>query len=162
MSRIGKKAIEVPGGVTVTVDGQAVKAKGPKGELDFVVSDLCSVALDGNSVSIKPVDNSKPAQIYVGHEPHADRQYGRWRCKRVFENAASRRCWLPCSNEGQRAQSRIGLTATTLTFRFPTALRSRQRSRRKSSFRASINKRLDRLRLKFARSVRQSPIKAKA
>jgi len=66
MSRIGKKAIAVPGGVTVTVDGQAVMAKGPKGELNFVVGDLCSVALDGDKVSVKPVDNSKPARSMWG------------------------------------------------------------------------------------------------
>jgi large subunit ribosomal protein L6 len=35
MSRIGKKPIPVPGGVTVTVDGSHVKVKGPKGELQW-------------------------------------------------------------------------------------------------------------------------------
>ncbi len=66
MSRIGKKAIAVPSGVTVTVDGQSVKAKGPKGELAFVVSELCTVALADNEVSVKPVDNSKPARSMWG------------------------------------------------------------------------------------------------
>jgi len=66
MSRIGKKAIAVPGGVNVTVDGQAITAKGPKGELNFVVSDLCSVALDGDNLSVTPVDNSKPARSMWG------------------------------------------------------------------------------------------------
>lgn len=66
MSRIGKKAIAVPSGVTVTVDGQAVKAKGPKGELEFVVSDLCRVALDDNEVSVQPVDNSQSARAMWG------------------------------------------------------------------------------------------------
>jgi len=66
MSRIGKKAIAVPGGVTVTIDGQAVKAKGPKGELDFVVHDLCAVAIDNNEVSVKPVDDTKAARSLWG------------------------------------------------------------------------------------------------
>ena len=66
MSRIGKKAIAVPSGVTVTVDGQAVKAKGPKGELEFVVSDLCKVAFDDNEVSVQPVDNSQSARAMWG------------------------------------------------------------------------------------------------
>ncbi len=66
MSRIGKKTIAVPSGVTVTVDGQAVKAKGPKGELDFVVNDLCTVTLDDSEVSVKPVDDSKPARSMWG------------------------------------------------------------------------------------------------
>ncbi|MEM9015250.1 MAG: 50S ribosomal protein L6, partial [Pseudomonadota bacterium] len=66
MSRIGKRPIPVPGGVTVTVDGQAVRAKGPKGELDFVVNDLCTVALEGDEIAIKPINNSKPARSMWG------------------------------------------------------------------------------------------------
>jgi large subunit ribosomal protein L6 len=38
MSRIGKKPVQVPAGVTATVNGQTVTAKGPKGELFFVAS----------------------------------------------------------------------------------------------------------------------------
>jgi len=66
MSRIGKKAIALPSGGTVTVDGQSVKAKGPKGELQFVVSELCTVSLENNEVSVKPIDNSKPARSMWG------------------------------------------------------------------------------------------------
>jgi len=66
MSRIGKKPIPVPSGVTVTVDGQLVKAKGPKGELEFVVNDLCTVALKDGEVSVTPVDKSKPARSQWG------------------------------------------------------------------------------------------------
>ena len=66
MSRIGKKTIPVPQGVTVTVDGQAVKAKGPKGELEFVVNELCTVALEENEVAVKPVNNTKPARSMWG------------------------------------------------------------------------------------------------
>ena len=66
MSRIGKKVIPVPQGVTISVDGQAVKAKGPKGELEFVVNELCLVALENDEVTIKPVDNSKPARSMWG------------------------------------------------------------------------------------------------
>ncbi len=66
MSRIGKKPIAVPSGVTVSVDGQKVSAKGPKGELQFVVNELCTVALENNEISVKPVDNSKPARSLWG------------------------------------------------------------------------------------------------
>ena len=38
MSRIGKKPVPVPSGVTATVSGQKVKVKGPKGELSFTLS----------------------------------------------------------------------------------------------------------------------------
>jgi len=66
MSRIGKKAVAVPSGVTVVVEDQTVRAKGPKGELDFVVNDLCTVALANNEIEVKPVDNSKPARSMWG------------------------------------------------------------------------------------------------
>ncbi|MBT8472602.1 MAG: 50S ribosomal protein L6 [Marinicaulis sp.] len=66
MSRIGKKAIPVPSGVTVNIDGQAVKAKGPRGELEFVVNDLCKVALENDEITVSPVDNSKPARSMWG------------------------------------------------------------------------------------------------
>ena len=66
MSRIGKKSVPVPSGVTVTVDGQLVKAKGPKGELEFVVNDLCSVAMEENGVTVTPVDKSKTARSMWG------------------------------------------------------------------------------------------------
>ncbi len=39
MSRIGKRPVTIPSGVTATVDGQTVKMKGPKGQLQFVVHD---------------------------------------------------------------------------------------------------------------------------
>ena len=39
MSRIGKKAVTVPSGVTANVEGQIVKVKGPKGALQLVLHD---------------------------------------------------------------------------------------------------------------------------
>ena len=61
MSRIGKKPVPVPAGVTATVDGQKVTAKGPKGELFFVANDEVSVKLEDNSVVVQPVNQSKDA-----------------------------------------------------------------------------------------------------
>ncbi|MGF1543450.1 MAG: 50S ribosomal protein L6 [Parvularculaceae bacterium] len=66
MSRIGKQPVEVPSGVTVTVDGQTVKAKGPKGELTFEVVEACRVALNDNAVTVTPVDKSKDARAAWG------------------------------------------------------------------------------------------------
>ncbi len=66
MSRIGKKPVAAPKGVTVSVSGQTVTAKGPKGELKFVVNDLCKVALDGDQVVVTPVDKSKEAKAQWG------------------------------------------------------------------------------------------------
>jgi large subunit ribosomal protein L6 len=67
MSRIGKKPVPVPKGVSVEVAGQTVTAKGAKGELKFVVNDLCRVALEGDKVSVAPVDKeSKDARAQWG------------------------------------------------------------------------------------------------
>ena len=66
MSRIGKKPVQVPAGVTATVDGQKVTAKGPKGELFFVANDEVSVKLEDNSVVVQPVNQSKDARSKWG------------------------------------------------------------------------------------------------
>lgn len=66
MSRIGKKPIPVASGVTVDINGQTVKAKGPKGEASFEVSELCTIALDNGEISVTPVDQSNAARSMWG------------------------------------------------------------------------------------------------
>jgi len=66
MSRIGKKPVQVPAGVTASVDGQKVTAKGPKGELVFVANDEVSVKLEDNAVVVQPINQSKDARSKWG------------------------------------------------------------------------------------------------
>ena len=66
MSRIGKKPVQVPAGITATVDGQKVTAKGPKGELFFVANDEIKLELENNAVSVTPVNDSKDARSKWG------------------------------------------------------------------------------------------------
>lgn len=66
MSRIGKKPVVVPKGVTVTVNGQDIKVKGPKGELAFRANDEVNVALGDEGVSVQPRDSSKRARSMWG------------------------------------------------------------------------------------------------
>ena len=66
MSRIGKRPVPVPSGVTATVDGQTVTAKGPKGELSFVVNDEVLVKLEENEVVVSPANESKDARSKWG------------------------------------------------------------------------------------------------
>lgn len=66
MSRIGKKPVAVPQGVTANVSGQTVTAKGPKGELNFVVNDEVLVKLDNGEISVEPRDESKDARSKWG------------------------------------------------------------------------------------------------
>lgn len=66
MSRIGKKPVAVPAGVTASVDGQTVKAKGPKGELSFVVNEEVLVKMEEGSIKVDPRDESKDARSKWG------------------------------------------------------------------------------------------------
>jgi large subunit ribosomal protein L6 len=66
MSRIGKKPVSVPQGVTASVDGQTVTATGPKGELKFVVNDEVLVKLEDGSIAVDPRDQSKDARSKWG------------------------------------------------------------------------------------------------
>lgn len=66
MSRIGKKPVAVPQGVTANVDGQTVTAKGPKGELRFVVNDEVLVKMEDGEVAVSPRDETKDARSKWG------------------------------------------------------------------------------------------------
>ena len=66
MSRIGKKPVAVPEGVTANVEGQTVTAKGPKGELKFVVNDEVLVKMENGEISVDPRDASKDARSKWG------------------------------------------------------------------------------------------------
>lgn len=66
MSRTGKMPVAPVDGVTVTIDGQTVKAKGPKGELSVGLTDLVNVAQTEEGVVVTPVDDSKEARAAWG------------------------------------------------------------------------------------------------
>jgi large subunit ribosomal protein L6 len=66
MSRVGKKAVAIPKGVTAKVEGQEVFVKGSKGELRFTVPEEVIVAFANDEVSVKPRDDSKRAQAMWG------------------------------------------------------------------------------------------------
>jgi large subunit ribosomal protein L6 len=66
MSRIGKKPVELPSGVTATVSGQTVEVKGPKGTRSFTATDDVTIALDGNAVKVTPRGTSKRARQQWG------------------------------------------------------------------------------------------------
>jgi large subunit ribosomal protein L6 len=66
MSRIGKKPVAVPSGITANVEGQTVKVKGPKGALSFVVPDDVTVKLDGGQIKVDPRNETKRARSQWG------------------------------------------------------------------------------------------------
>ena len=66
MSRIGKKAVAMPAGVTASVEGQTVKVKGPKGTLQAVLPDDVSAKMEGSSVKIDPRVETQTARAMWG------------------------------------------------------------------------------------------------
>ncbi len=62
MSRIGKRPISIPGKVTITIDGQHVAVKGPKGELDRVLPEQVTVEQDGETLRVLRVNESRAAR----------------------------------------------------------------------------------------------------
>ncbi len=66
MSRIGKKAVAVPTGVTVTLDGQTVTVKGPKGELSWTVAEEIEVKQEGGELTLSKRAEGQRAQAMWG------------------------------------------------------------------------------------------------
>lgn len=66
MSRIGKKPVPVPKGVTAKVEGQTVTVKGPKGELSLTLIDDVTVTLGDDGIEVAPRDDSKRARSMWG------------------------------------------------------------------------------------------------
>jgi large subunit ribosomal protein L6 len=66
MSRIGKKAVAIPQGVTATLDGQTVTVKGPKGQLAWTVVDEIEVKQENGELTLTPRDDSTRARAMWG------------------------------------------------------------------------------------------------
>src|SRR5689334_22963005 len=66
MSRIGKKPVAVPSGVNVTVDGQTVTVKGPKGQLAWTFVDEVAIALDNGQLSVTPRNDNQRSRAMWG------------------------------------------------------------------------------------------------
>jgi large subunit ribosomal protein L6 len=66
MSRIGKRPIPLAAGVTVTVEGQTVTVKGPKGELAWTVSEEIEISQEGGEMSFTPRSDSTRAKAMWG------------------------------------------------------------------------------------------------
>ncbi len=69
MSRIGKKPVAIPAGVTAKVEGQFVSVKGAKGELNFTVPDDVDVKLEDNAIAVNPRSQTKRARAIWGMSP---------------------------------------------------------------------------------------------
>ena len=66
MSRIGKKPVPLPAGVTATISGQTIEVKGPKGALSFKATDDVTLAQEDGAISVTPRGLSKRARQQWG------------------------------------------------------------------------------------------------
>ena len=66
MSRIGKVPVKIPSGVEVTIDGQVISVKGPKGDLSQEFSSLAKFSMSEETLEVSPADDSRAAQAVYG------------------------------------------------------------------------------------------------
>jgi large subunit ribosomal protein L6 len=66
MSRIGKKPVAIPSGVTATIDGGQLSVKGPKGTLTMPLADLISYEVQDGAISVQPANDTKQARAFWG------------------------------------------------------------------------------------------------
>ena len=66
MSRIGKKAVAIPGGVTAAIDNGILSVKGPKGTLTMGLSDQVTYTVEDGTIAVKPINQSKQARSHWG------------------------------------------------------------------------------------------------
>ena len=66
MSRIGKKPVTVPAGVTPTINDGIISVKGPKGTLTMPLRDEISYTLEDGGISVQPANDTKRARAFWG------------------------------------------------------------------------------------------------
>ena len=66
MSRIGKKPVPVPAGVTASIANGMLSVKGPKGSLTLALRDEIAYAVEDDAISVKPANDSKQARAFWG------------------------------------------------------------------------------------------------
>ena len=66
MSRIGKRPVAIPSGVTANIDGKTLSVKGPKGTLTMGLSDLIDYKVEDEGISVKPANDTQKARAFWG------------------------------------------------------------------------------------------------
>ena len=66
MSRIGKRSVAIPSGVTANINGNTLSVKGPKGSLEMGLSELIEYKLEDGEISVKPANETRAARNHWG------------------------------------------------------------------------------------------------
>ncbi|MCB1512644.1 MAG: 50S ribosomal protein L6 [Hyphomicrobiaceae bacterium] len=66
MSRIGKRPVQIPGNITVKIEGRTVKMKGPKGEREFTVPEDVTLEQGADGITVSPANETKKARAMWG------------------------------------------------------------------------------------------------
>ena len=66
MSRIGKKPVMMPSGVTAAIEGRTLSVKGPKGTLSLALADEVTYAIEDGAISVQPANETKRARSFWG------------------------------------------------------------------------------------------------
>jgi len=66
MSRIGKRPVGVPAGVTATIEGRELSVKGPKGTLSMQLADEVTYEINDGGISVQPANDTKRARSFWG------------------------------------------------------------------------------------------------
>ena len=162
MSRIGKKPVPVPKGVTANVSGQTVTAKGPKGQLAVELVDKVGVEMPDGGIAVEPRDGFQGGARAVGHVAHAGAEHPDRRDQRLRGAPRDHRRRLSRAGAGQEPEPGARLQPRR---DLPDARGHpdrRRRSRPRSSSPASTSRRSARWRRKSAAGGRRSPTRARA
>ena len=92
MSRIGKKPVELPKGVTASMSGQTIEVKGPKGTRSFTAGDDVTITIDGTAVKVTPRGARTPLPApMTTPTPPPSRAHSRRRARTAARSSGSSR-----------------------------------------------------------------------
>ena len=109
MSRIGKRPIPIPAKVSITIDGQHVQVKGPKGELARTLPTGVTVVQEGDTVLVQRINDSRLARERHGLCRTLVANMVEGVCQWLSEAPRNSGYWLPGSGTGQEPEHESGL-----------------------------------------------------
>ena len=160
MSRIGKKPVVIPSGVTAKLDGQTIAVKGAKGELKFTAPKEVAITIDGETVHVAPHGEDKRARAMWG-TARAQVQNLIGGVTKGFEKKLEiNGVGYKAAVAGKNLQLSLGYSHD-IVFPIPAGVTIATPSRRRSPSPASTSGRSARSLRKSARSGAPNPIRAK-